>query len=55
MFQLKGARGIIPANAEPALRVTPKETMVFESPGYCAVGIIEGINHFLNTNHESDR
>ncbi|MDF1754760.1 MAG: HAD-IIB family hydrolase [Verrucomicrobiales bacterium] len=49
MFQLEGARGIIPANAEDALRHAPKKTLIFESTGRCSAGIIEGINYFTTT------
>lgn len=49
MFQLEGARGIIPANAESALRAAPKKVHIFESPGFCTVGVIEGINHFMTS------
>lgn len=49
MFQLEGARGIIPANAESSLRTAPRKTLTYESPGFCAAGVIEGLNHFMPT------
>jgi hypothetical protein len=46
MFQLAEVRGIIPANAEPILKSTPKKAKIYESSGHCTAGVIEGIHHF---------
>lgn len=43
MFLLEGVRGILPLNAEHALRSQVDLDRVYDSPGVCAEGVIHGL------------
>lgn len=46
MFLIDGARGIVPANAEPELVEVLDAERVFRGDGFAAAGVIKGLKHY---------